>query len=58
MFLDQQTRNRLKNLTWLHLLASWILPQFEDSEIDLDVVGDITVLDIPPKSQSDAQICL
>ena len=35
-----------------------ILPLFEDSEIDLDVVDDTTVSDTPPWSQSEPQICL
>ena len=29
----------------------------EDSKIDLDAVGDITVSDTPPWSQSEPQIC-
>ena len=35
-----------------------ILPLFEDSKIDLDVVDDTTVSDTPPWSQSKPQICL
>ena len=35
-----------------------ILPLFEDSQIDLDMVEDTTVSDTPPFSQSDSQICL
>ncbi len=35
-----------------------ILPLFEDSKIDLDVVDDTTVSDTPPWSQSEPQICL
>ena len=35
-----------------------ILPLFEDSKIDLDVVDDTTVTDTPPWSQSEPQICL
>ena len=35
-----------------------ILPLFVDSNIDLDVVDDITVLGIPPLSQVDTVICL
>ena len=35
-----------------------ILPLFEDSKIDLDVIDDTTVSDIPPRSQSEPQICL
>ena len=35
-----------------------ILPLFEDSKIDLDVVNDTTVPDTSPWSQSEAQICL
>ena len=33
-----------------------ILPLFEDSKIDLDVVDDTTVSDTPPWSQSEPQI--
>ena len=39
-------------------LGLWILPLFEDSKIDLDVVDDTTVTDTPPWSQSEPQICL
>ena len=39
-------------------LGLQILPLFEDSKIDLDVVGDTTVTDTPPWSQSEPQICL
>ena len=35
-----------------------ILPLFDDSEIDLDLVDDTTVSDTPPWSQSEPQICL
>ena len=35
-----------------------ILPLFEDSKIDLDVVDDTTVSDTAPWSQSEPQICL
>jgi len=35
-----------------------ILPLFEDSKTDLDVVDDTTVTDTPPRSQSEPQICL
>ena len=35
-----------------------ILPLFEDSTIDLDVVDDTTVSDTPPWGQSEPQICL
>ena len=35
-----------------------VLPLFEDSGIDLDVVDDTTVSDTPPWSQSEPQICL
>ena len=35
-----------------------ILPLFEDSEIDLDMVDDTTVSDTPPLSQYEPQICL
>ena len=35
-----------------------ILPLFEDSQIDLDVLDDTTVSDTPPRSQSEPQICL
>ena len=35
-----------------------ILPLFEDSKIDLDVVDDTTVTDTPPWSQSEPQIRL
>ena len=35
-----------------------ILPLFEDSKIDLDVVDDTTVSDTLPWSQSEPQICL
>ena len=35
-----------------------ILPLFEDSKIDLDMVDDTTVSDTPPWSQSEPQICL
>ena len=35
-----------------------ILPLFEDSKIDLDVVDDTTVSDTPPWSQSEPQIWL
>ena len=35
-----------------------ILPLFEDSKIDLDVVDDTTVTDTPPWGQSEPQICL
>ena len=34
-----------------------ILPLFDDS-VDLDVVDDTTVLDTPPWSQSEPEICL
>ena len=40
------------------LLGLRILPLFEDSKIDLDVVDDTTVTDTPPWSQSEPQICL
>ena len=39
-------------------LGLQILPLFEDSKIDLDVVDDTTVTDTPPWSQSEPQICL
>ena len=35
-----------------------ILPLFEDSKIDLDVVAHTTLSDTPPWSQSEPQICL
>ena len=35
-----------------------ILPLFEDSKIDLDMVDDTTVSYAPPWSQSEPQICL
>ena len=35
-----------------------ILPLFEDSKIDLDVLDDTTVSDTPPWSQSEPKICL
>ena len=35
-----------------------ILPLFEDSKIDLDVIDDTTVSDTPPRSQFEPQICL
>ena len=35
-----------------------VLPLFEDSKIDLDVVDDVTVSDTPLWSQSEPQICL
>ena len=35
-----------------------VLPLFEDSKIDLDVVDDTTVPATPPLSQSETQICL
>ena len=35
-----------------------ILPLFEDSKIDLDMVDDTMVSDTPPWSQSEPQICL
>ena len=39
-------------------LGLQILPLFEDSKIDLDVVDDTTVSDTPPWSQSEPQIYL
>ena len=39
-------------------LSLRILPLFEDSKIDLDVVDDTTVSDTPPWSQSEPQKCL
>ena len=35
-----------------------ILPLFEDSKVDLDMVDDTTVSDTPPWSQSEPQISL
>ena len=35
-----------------------ILPLFEDSKIDLDMVDDTTVSYAPPWSQSEPQICM
>ena len=57
MFLNHQTQNCEKsNLT--PPLGLRILPLFEDSKTDLDVVNDTTVTDTPPWSQSEHQICL
>ena len=56
MFLNHQTQNSEKSrLT--PPLGLRILPLFEDSKIDLDVVDDTTVSDTPPWSQYESQIC-
>ena len=39
-------------------LGRQILPLFEDSKIDLDVVDDITVSNTPPWSRSEPHACL
>ena len=39
-------------------LSLRILPLFEDSKIDLDMVDHTTVSDTPPWNQSEPQICL
>ena len=57
MFLNHQTQNSEKS-SLTPPLGLRILPLFEDSKIDLDVVDDTTVSDTPPWSQSETQICL
>ena len=59
VFLNHQTsffvveKSKLTLLLGLH-----IIQLFEDSEIDLGVVDDVTVSDTPSWSQSEPQICL
>ena len=57
MFLNHQIQNSEKS-SLTSPLGLRILPQFEDSKIDLDVVDDTTVSDTLPWSQSEPQICL
>ena len=47
VFLNHRTQNLLK-IRLAPPLGLRILPLFEDSKIDSNVVGDITVSDIPP----------
>ena len=58
MFLNHRTQNSLKKSSLTPPLGLRILPLFEDSKIDLDVVDNTAVSDTPPRSQSEPQICL
>ena len=58
MFLNHHTQNIFEKSSLTPPLGLRILPLFEDSKNDLDMVDDTTVSDTPPWSQSEPQICL